>query len=69
MKSMYVYQLQTMILQVPVSKVKFVCHGKQDTSLIALVIQLPTIGESGLPYRIYCFYSMKLVSQVEKKNP
>lgn len=45
-------------MQVPVEKLKFVCHDKHDTSTFAAVIQLPP-SESTLGYKIFCFHAEK----------
>ena len=42
-------------MNVPIERVKFVCHDKQDANTFAVVVQLPVAESAGLGYRLYCF--------------
>ena len=62
--------LQTTILDVPIARVKFVCHDKHDANTFAAVIQQPPGEDATLPFKIYCFQAeMKIVSRLSSELP
>ena len=48
--------LQTVTMKVPVSKVKFVCHNKNDPSLFGVILATDRItSESQRLHRMFCY--------------
>lgn len=55
-------------MEVPIERVKFVCHDKHDTNTFAAIIQLASadIADPVLNHKLYCFQAeTKIVSCIK----
>ena len=53
-------------MKVPVSKVKFVCHNKSDTSLFGVILATDRVtSESQRLYRIFCYQADQKIVRID----